>query len=110
MEFAYDGGGLAKGGKVTLYYDGQKVGEGRVEQTVPMMFSADETTDVGRESGTPVTPDYDRRPAPSRQGQLGADRPRQGRPRPSDQPGGTAADGHGAAVGREEEWRVAKGK
>ena len=32
MEFAYDGGGLAKGGGVTLYYDGQKVGEGRIEQ------------------------------------------------------------------------------
>ena len=61
MEFAYDGGGLAKGGKVTLYYDGRKVGEGRIEQTVPMIFSADETTDVGRESGTPVTPDYDRK-------------------------------------------------
>jgi hypothetical protein len=60
MEFAYDGGGLAKGGEVTLYHDGKKVGEGRIEQTVPMMFSCDETTDVGRESGTPVTPDYDR--------------------------------------------------
>jgi arylsulfatase A-like enzyme len=60
MEFAYDGGGLGKGGKVTLNYDGKKVGEGRVERTVPMAFSADETTDVGRESGTPVTPDYDR--------------------------------------------------
>jgi arylsulfatase len=61
MEFAYDGEGLAKGGDVTLYYDGKKVGEGRVERTVPMIFSADETTDVGRESGTPVTPDYDRK-------------------------------------------------
>ena len=60
MEFAYDGGGLGKGGNVTLYYDGKKVGEGRVERTVPMAFSADETTDVGRESGTPVSPDYDR--------------------------------------------------
>jgi arylsulfatase len=60
MEFKYDGGGLAKGGGVTLYYDGQKVGEGRVERTVPMAFSADETTDIGREDGTPVTPDYDR--------------------------------------------------
>ena len=58
MEFAYDGGGLGKGGKVTLYYDGQPVGEGRVERTMPMIFSADETTDVGRESGTPVTTDY----------------------------------------------------
>ena len=40
MEFAYDGGGLAKGGDVTLYVDGDKVGEGRVDATVPMVFSA----------------------------------------------------------------------
>jgi arylsulfatase len=58
MEFAYDGGGLAKGGKVTLYHDGAAVGEGRVEMTQPMVFSADETTDVGRETGTTVTSDY----------------------------------------------------
>ena len=60
MEFAYDGGGLGKGGTVTLYYDGQPVGEGRVERTEPMIFSGDETTDIGRESGTPVSTDYDR--------------------------------------------------
>jgi hypothetical protein len=58
MEFAYDGGGLAKGGNVSLYYDGQKVGEGRVERTVPMVFSLDETTDVGRDTATPVSSDY----------------------------------------------------
>jgi arylsulfatase len=58
MEFAYDGGGLAKGGDVTLYYDGREVGKGRVDATQPMVFSADETTDIGYESGTPVTPDY----------------------------------------------------
>ncbi|WP_370619314.1 arylsulfatase [Mumia sp. Pv 4-285] len=58
MEFAYDGGGLAKGGDVTLYYDGTVVGAGRVEATQPMVFSADETTDVGYESGTTVTSDY----------------------------------------------------
>jgi arylsulfatase len=58
MEFAYDGGGLAKGGDVTLFYDGEQVGTGRVEMTQPMIFSADETTDVGFESGTTVTPDY----------------------------------------------------
>ena len=58
MEFAYDGGGLAKGGDVTLYYDGKPVGTGRVENTHPMIFSADETTDIGYESGTTVTPDY----------------------------------------------------
>jgi arylsulfatase len=60
MEFAYDGGGLGKGGNVSLYYDGKKVGEGRVERTQPMMFSADETTDVGRDTATPVSSDYTR--------------------------------------------------
>ena len=58
MEFAYDGGGLAKGGNVTLYYDGEPVGTGRVGATQPMIFSADETTDIGYESGTTVTPEY----------------------------------------------------
>jgi arylsulfatase A-like enzyme len=58
MEFAYDGGGLAKGGDVTLYYDGDPVGKGRVGATQAMIFSADETTDIGYESGTTVTPDY----------------------------------------------------
>jgi arylsulfatase A-like enzyme len=57
MEFAYDGGGLAKGGAVTLYYDGVQVGAGRVEATQPFVFSADETTDVGYEAGTPVSGD-----------------------------------------------------
>jgi len=58
MEFAYDGGGLAKGGNVALYVDGDNVGEGRVEATQPMMFSGDETTDVGSDSATPVSDDY----------------------------------------------------
>ena len=35
-----------------------QVGEGRVEATVPMLFSADETTDVGSDTGTPVSDDY----------------------------------------------------
>ncbi len=61
MEFQYDGGGLAKGGNVSLYVDGHKVGEGRVEMTVPMAFSADETCDVGKGTGSPVSPDYDAR-------------------------------------------------
>ena len=58
MEFAYDGGGLAKGGDVTLFYDGQAVGNGRVEITQPMVFSADETTDIGDDFGMQVSPDY----------------------------------------------------
>jgi arylsulfatase len=58
MEFAYDGGGLAKGGTVTLYVDGEQVGEGHVDATEPMIFSGDETTDVGSDSATPVSDDY----------------------------------------------------
>jgi arylsulfatase len=54
-EFAYDGGGLGKGGTVTLYYDGKAVGSGKVGYTQAMIFSADETTDVGYESGTAVS-------------------------------------------------------
>ena len=57
VEFTYDGGGLGKGGSVALYLDGTKVDEGRVDATVPMLFSGDETTDVGNDTGTPVTDD-----------------------------------------------------
>ncbi|MGH9279377.1 MAG: arylsulfatase, partial [Acidimicrobiales bacterium] len=56
-EFAYDGGGLGKGATVTLYLDGDSIGAGRLEATVPMVFSGDETTDVGRETGTTVSGD-----------------------------------------------------
>jgi arylsulfatase len=58
MEFKYDGGGLAKGGGVTLYHDGKQVGSGRVEKTEPMGYSADEACDVGRDTGSPASPDY----------------------------------------------------
>jgi arylsulfatase len=61
VEFAYDGGGLGKGGTVTLYLDGNQVGEGRVDGTQPMIFSGDETTDVGSDTATPVSDDYNPR-------------------------------------------------
>lgn len=56
MEFACDGSGLAKGGNITLYIDGKAVGDGRLNETVPMVFSADETSDVGVKRGSPMTP------------------------------------------------------
>ena len=58
MEFAYDGGGIGKGGTAALFLDGKKIGQGRVDQTEPFVFSADETLDIGDEFGSPVTPDY----------------------------------------------------
>jgi arylsulfatase A-like enzyme len=57
-EFAYDGGGLGKGGTVTLYLDGQPAGDGRIDSTEAYTYSFDETTDVGCETGTTVSDDY----------------------------------------------------
>ncbi|BFU96516.1 MAG: Sulfatase [Nitrospira sp.] len=54
FEFAYDGGGLGKGGTGTLYLNDRKVGEGRIGRTQPTIFSADETADVGVDLSTPV--------------------------------------------------------
>ena len=61
MAFRYDGGGLGKGGAIALYLDGEHEGNGRVEHTMPFVFSIDETCDIGRDNGTPVSPDYDGR-------------------------------------------------
>jgi arylsulfatase len=61
MEFEYDGGGVAKGGNVTLYVDGKSVATGRVDETEPAIFSADETCDIGTEYGSSVTTDYNQR-------------------------------------------------
>jgi len=58
MEFDYDGGGLGKGGAVRLYIDGQRAGAGRLPATVPLIFSIDETADIGSDSATPVSDDY----------------------------------------------------
>jgi arylsulfatase A-like enzyme len=58
MEFAYDGGGLGKGGAVSLFVDGKKVGEGKVAATAAMIFSADDGCDVGQDTGGPVSEDY----------------------------------------------------
>jgi arylsulfatase len=58
MEFSYVGGGLGKGGKVTLYVDGKQVGAGIVGMTLAMVFSADDGCDVGFDGGSPVSPDY----------------------------------------------------
>jgi arylsulfatase len=58
VEFGYDGGGLGKGGDLTLYLDGKEAGKGRIEASVPLIFSGDETTDVGSDGGTPVSDDY----------------------------------------------------
>ena len=57
-EFKYDGGGLGKGGVGTLFVNGEKAAEGRIERTQPNVFSADEGADVGVDGETPVSDDY----------------------------------------------------
>jgi len=52
--FDYDGGGMGKGGNGTLYVDDEKVAEGRIDHTQAIVFSADETADVGIDLATPV--------------------------------------------------------
>jgi len=54
FQFEYDGGGPGKGGKGTLFVNGQQVAEGRIPATEAGLFSADETADVGIDLGTPV--------------------------------------------------------
>jgi arylsulfatase A-like enzyme len=58
MNFDYDGGGIGKGGTATLLVNGAKVASGRIEHTQGMVFSADETADVGLDGATPVSTDY----------------------------------------------------
>lgn len=60
-EFAYDGGGLGRGGTGTIFVDGEKLAEGRIEKTQAYIFSADEGADVGRDGETNVTSGYKER-------------------------------------------------
>lgn len=61
MNFDYDGGGLGKGGTSTILVNGEEVASGRIERTQPIIFSADETANVGVDDATPVTNDYKER-------------------------------------------------
>ena len=59
FDFKYDGGGLGKGGGGILSVDGKEVAKGRIGNTMPARFSLDETFDIGEDTGTPVSEDYD---------------------------------------------------
>jgi arylsulfatase A-like enzyme len=57
-EFTYDGGGLGKGGIGRIFVNDEKVAEGRIEKTQCCLIALDETADVGKSKGTPVSADY----------------------------------------------------
>jgi arylsulfatase A-like enzyme len=58
VDFKYDGGGIGKGGLVTLSVDGKEAASARLNRTIPFRVSADETLDIGEDTGTPVSEDY----------------------------------------------------
>jgi len=57
-EFAYDGGGMGKGGTLSLYVNDQKVGEVRMAQTMPLTLGLGGTLDVGLDTGSPADETY----------------------------------------------------
>ena len=60
MDFAYEGGDKpGQGGTATLYINGKSVGSGKIDHTQFSIFSADESANVGLDSETPVSKDYD---------------------------------------------------
>jgi arylsulfatase len=58
VDFNYDGGGVGKGGQATLTVDGEKVASEKLPQTIAFRMSLDETLDIGEDTGTPVSEDY----------------------------------------------------
>jgi arylsulfatase len=58
LDFRYDGDGIGKGGLLALTVDGKEVANGKLARTIPFRVSADETLDIGEDTGTPVSEDY----------------------------------------------------
>jgi arylsulfatase len=59
VDFAYDGGGVGKGGTATLSVDGKPLAKGRIDKSIPIRVTLDESLDVGSDAGTPVNLSYD---------------------------------------------------
>ena len=59
VNFAYDGGGMGKGGKISMAADGKIIAEGRMERSIPIQFSLGEGLDVGMDVGSPIDFTYD---------------------------------------------------
>lgn len=57
-EFDYDGGGLGKGGNITLSVNGKKVGEARMDHTHAITLGLGGTLDIGEDTGSPVDDAY----------------------------------------------------
>lgn len=58
---AIEGNKPGAGGTVTLVVDGKEVGKATLKRSVPLIFTASETFDVGIDLGSPVSLNYDER-------------------------------------------------
>jgi arylsulfatase len=54
VDFAYDGGGMGKGGEITMTANGKKIAGGRMERSIPVQFSLGEGLDIGMDTGSPI--------------------------------------------------------
>ena len=54
VDFAYDGGGIGKGGEITMTANGKKIAGGRLKRTIPLKVSITEGLDIGMDVGSPV--------------------------------------------------------
>ncbi|TWU08926.1 Arylsulfatase [Symmachiella macrocystis] len=58
LDFNYDGG-VGEGGEATLSVDGKKVDSKKLPRTIAFRMSLDETLDIGEDTGTPISEDYE---------------------------------------------------
>jgi hypothetical protein len=58
LDFDYEGGGVGMGATGTLFVNGYEVDTARIERTEALVFSMDETADVGVDGATPVVENY----------------------------------------------------
>jgi arylsulfatase len=58
MQFDADETRPGTGGAVSLYANGERIGEGRIDRTVPIAFSSYAGMDIGRDNGLVVDPAY----------------------------------------------------
>jgi arylsulfatase len=54
FRFEYDGGGIGKGGTLTIFSGDLQLAQGRVERTISIPAGLGETMDTGRDTGVPV--------------------------------------------------------
>jgi arylsulfatase len=58
MDYKQESNEHGGGGTATLYVNNKEVGSETIGNTVPLRFAVTESTDIGMDLGSPVTPEY----------------------------------------------------